>query len=182
MLPAFFLLASAEALLPVTLARPASAAPRPRIASPPRLMETTEDRIKAMVEGNKIFLFMKGSKLFPQCGFSNTAVQILNSYNVEYETFDVLADNAVRDGVKTCGAALGLCASSHPAPTCRRVVPGTRTGPPSHSATSRASLWAGATCSSRCTSRGSCPRWSRRLPRRSERACARRVASTLLAR
>ncbi|EOD15144.1 glutaredoxin, partial [Emiliania huxleyi CCMP1516] len=64
-------------------------------------METTEDRIKAMVEGNKIFLFMKGSKLFPQCGFSNTAVQILNSYNVEYETFDVLADNAVRDGVKT---------------------------------------------------------------------------------
>lgn len=59
-----------------------------------------KERIQAMVEGNKIFLFMKGSKLFPQCGFSNTAVQILNTCGIEYETFDVLSDNAIREGVK----------------------------------------------------------------------------------
>jgi len=60
----------------------------------------TEKQIKEMVDGNAIMLFMKGNKLFPQCGFSNTAVQILNSLNVEYETFDVLGDQTVREGVK----------------------------------------------------------------------------------
>jgi len=43
---------------------------------------------------------MKGSKLFPQCGFSNTAVQILNSYGIPFETVDVLADESIRSGVK----------------------------------------------------------------------------------
>ena len=48
----------------------------------------------------EVLLFMKGSKLFPQCGFSNTAVQILNAIDAPYETFDVLADFDVREGVK----------------------------------------------------------------------------------
>ena len=45
-------------------------------------------------------LFMKGNKLFPQCGFSNTAVQIMNAVNADFETFDVLSDNEIREGVK----------------------------------------------------------------------------------
>ena len=59
-----------------------------------------ETQIKGLVEKNQIMLFMKGNKLFPQCGFSNTAVQILNSLNVPYETCDVLADQNVREGIK----------------------------------------------------------------------------------
>ena len=43
---------------------------------------------------------MKGSKIFPQCGFSNTAVQILQSFGIDFETVDVLADESIRQGVK----------------------------------------------------------------------------------
>jgi len=49
------------------------------------------DKIKSMVADNKVMLFMKGSKLFPQCGFSNTAVSILRAVDAEFETFDVLS-------------------------------------------------------------------------------------------
>lgn len=62
--------------------------------------EATQERIKSLVEEHPILLFMKGSKLFPQCGFSNNAVQLLNSYGIEYHTVDVLADQAIREGVK----------------------------------------------------------------------------------
>ena len=53
-----------------------------------------------MVTKNPVMLFMKGNKMFPQCGFSNTAVQILQSYSIDFETCDVLSDEAVRNGVK----------------------------------------------------------------------------------
>ena len=43
---------------------------------------------------------MKGNKLMPQCGFSNNVVQILNSLGVAFETFDVLSDMEVRQGIK----------------------------------------------------------------------------------
>ncbi len=43
---------------------------------------------------------MKGTKLMPQCGFSNNVVQILNSLGVHFETFDVLADEEIRQGIK----------------------------------------------------------------------------------
>jgi monothiol glutaredoxin len=43
---------------------------------------------------------MKGSKLFPQCGFSNTATQILNSFNIDFHTVDVLSDEKIRQGIK----------------------------------------------------------------------------------
>ena len=46
-------------------------------------------------------LFMKGNKLFPQCGFSNTAVMIMKSITEDFETFDVLSDNEIREGIKT---------------------------------------------------------------------------------
>ena len=52
------------------------------------------------MDKNPVLLFMKGSKLFLQCGFSNTAVQILNSFNLKYETVEVLSDDSVRNVVK----------------------------------------------------------------------------------
>lgn len=60
----------------------------------------TEARIKQLIADNKIFVFMKGTKLMPQCGFSNNVVQILNSFGVPYETCDVLADPEIRQGIK----------------------------------------------------------------------------------
>jgi len=62
--------------------------------------EQTQERIKNLVDQYPVILFMKGSKIFPQCGFSNTAVQILNSFNINFHTVDVLSDDAVRQGVK----------------------------------------------------------------------------------
>eukprot|EP00977_Amphora_coffeiformis_P016485 scaffold5111_cov166-Amphora_coffeaeformis.AAC.5 len=62
--------------------------------------DATQSRIQELVDKNPVLLFMKGSKLFPQCGFSNTAVQILNSYGIPFETVDVLADESIRSGVK----------------------------------------------------------------------------------
>jgi len=59
-----------------------------------------KDRIDSLVSQEKIVVFMKGSKLMPQCGFSNNVVQILNSLGVPYATFDVLEDPAVRQGIK----------------------------------------------------------------------------------
>ncbi len=57
-------------------------------------------RIDRLVNDNKIMVFMKGSKLMPQCGFSNNVVQIINTLGVPYETFDVLADQEIRQGIK----------------------------------------------------------------------------------
>ena len=62
--------------------------------------EKTNERIDGLVKSNSVLLFMKGNKLFPQCGFSNTAVQILTTYGIDFETVDVLADDAVRQGIK----------------------------------------------------------------------------------
>lgn len=57
-------------------------------------------RIEQLIKDNKIMVFMKGSKLMPQCGFSNNVVQILNTLGVPYETTDVLADPEIRQGIK----------------------------------------------------------------------------------
>ncbi|MDJ0900238.1 MAG: Grx4 family monothiol glutaredoxin [Xenococcus sp. MO_188.B8] len=57
-------------------------------------------KIDQLVKNNKVLVFMKGSKLMPQCGFSNNVVQILNTLGVPYETVDVLADYEIRQGVK----------------------------------------------------------------------------------
>ena len=60
----------------------------------------TQARIEALIKSNKIMVFMKGNKLMPQCGFSNTVVQILNLLTVPFETFDVLSDPDIRQGIK----------------------------------------------------------------------------------
>lgn len=60
----------------------------------------TRARIQELVDNNNVLLFMKGSKFFPQCGFSDTATKILETFQVEYETVDVLADDTIREGIK----------------------------------------------------------------------------------
>ena len=52
------------------------------------------------VKNNDVFLFMKGTPDFPQCGFSGQVVQILNYLGVDYKSANVLADPALRDGIK----------------------------------------------------------------------------------
>lgn len=59
-----------------------------------------KQRFDSLVNQNKILVFMKGSKLMPQCGFSNNVVQMLNSLGVPFETIDVLADAEIRQGIK----------------------------------------------------------------------------------
>ncbi|MGE3771072.1 MAG: Grx4 family monothiol glutaredoxin [Bdellovibrionales bacterium] len=61
---------------------------------------TIIDRIKSEVKNNDVVLFMKGSKVFPQCGFSAQTVQILSLLGVEFKDIDVLADNMIRQGIK----------------------------------------------------------------------------------
>ncbi|GJN22644.1 hypothetical protein PR202_gb10232 [Eleusine coracana subsp. coracana] len=60
-------------------------------------MRATLDKV---VGSHKVVLFMKGTKDFPQCGFSHTVVQILRSLDVPFETLDVLANEALRQGLK----------------------------------------------------------------------------------
>jgi monothiol glutaredoxin len=64
------------------------------------MTETIHDRIGTLVRTTPVVLFMKGTPMFPQCGFSSTAVSILERLGVEFEGVDVLADPAIRQGVK----------------------------------------------------------------------------------
>ena len=57
-------------------------------------------KIDELVKNNKVMVFMKGSKLMPQCGFSNNVVQVLNTLGATYETYDVLTDPDIRQGIK----------------------------------------------------------------------------------
>src|SRR5213075_1493483 len=63
-------------------------------------MTDAKERIDALVKSNDVVLFMKGSALFPQCGFSSRAIAILDHLAVKYETVDVLQDPEIRAGIK----------------------------------------------------------------------------------
>ena len=63
-------------------------------------MTEAKERIDALVKSNDVVLFMKGTALFPQCGFSSRAVAILDHLGVPFETIDVLQDQEVRQGIK----------------------------------------------------------------------------------
>ena len=63
-------------------------------------MSDAQNRIAEIVKCNDIVLFMKGTALFPQCGFSSRAVAILDRVGATYETIDVLQDNEIRQGIK----------------------------------------------------------------------------------
>jgi len=64
------------------------------------MSSTTEERLTEIVNGNDVVLFMKGTPLFPQCGFSSKAVAILEHLGVEYSSVDVLQDMEIRSGIK----------------------------------------------------------------------------------
>jgi monothiol glutaredoxin len=63
-------------------------------------MSDAKERIQQLIEKNKVVLFMKGSKSFPQCGFSNAVVEVLKREGVPFETVNVLADPEIRAGIK----------------------------------------------------------------------------------
>lgn len=67
------------------------------------MSDATHDRIKKLLEDNAVVLFMKGTPDFPQCGFSNRAVQILQQEGKNFHAINVLADPEIRDGIKTYG-------------------------------------------------------------------------------
>ena len=58
------------------------------------------ERIETLISSSPVVVFMKGNKLMPQCGFSNNVVQILQSLGIPFETFDVLSDMEIRQGIK----------------------------------------------------------------------------------
>lgn len=64
------------------------------------MTDDPQARIDGLVKANDIVLFMKGSPLFPQCGFSSRAIAILNHLGAEFESVDVLQDQGVRQGIK----------------------------------------------------------------------------------
>jgi len=67
-------------------------------------MSDIQDTIRETVEKNRVVLFMKGTKNFPQCGFSSRAVEILKKVGAEFKDVNVLADPAIRQGIKEFSA------------------------------------------------------------------------------
>ena len=64
------------------------------------MTDDVQARIATAVESADVLLFMKGTPLFPQCGFSSRAIAILDHLGVEYATIDVLQDQGIRQGIK----------------------------------------------------------------------------------
>ena len=63
-------------------------------------MSDPHTRIAEIVKGADVVLFMKGTPLFPQCGFSSKAIAILEHLGVDYGSVDVLQDQEIRQGIK----------------------------------------------------------------------------------
>lgn len=59
-----------------------------------------KQRIQSMIDSQRVVLFMKGNKMFPQCGFSARVVQILKEAGADFKDVNVLTDPAVREGIK----------------------------------------------------------------------------------
>ncbi len=64
------------------------------------MSRNVQEEIKKAVTSHDIVLYMKGTPVFPQCGFSSTVVQILDYLGAEYESFNVLDDPEIRQGIK----------------------------------------------------------------------------------
>lgn len=62
--------------------------------------ETLRDRIQGIIDSNDVVLFMKGTKHFPQCGFSATVVEVLRRSGSDFQDVNVLEDPAIRQGIK----------------------------------------------------------------------------------
>ena len=63
--------------------------------------EETKNKIQKEIENEDVLLFMKGSPMFPQCGFSAATVQALQMAGVKFGSVDVLQDTEIREGIKT---------------------------------------------------------------------------------
>jgi len=63
-------------------------------------MPTAHDQIAEAVASNDVVLYMKGTPVFPQCGFSAAVVEVLTKLGVKFKAFDVLADADLRQGIK----------------------------------------------------------------------------------
>ena len=59
-----------------------------------------KEKIQALIDNNRVVLFMKGSADFPQCGFSGKVAHILRLCNVTYKDINVLEDPEIREGIK----------------------------------------------------------------------------------
>jgi len=79
---------------------PAPPAAPPRAPEPPPVIQDVDAHIDGIVKGNAVTLFMKGSPTSPMCGFSANAAGILQSYGASIHHVDVLADPAIRQGIK----------------------------------------------------------------------------------
>jgi monothiol glutaredoxin len=64
-------------------------------------MSDVQQKIAEQIKANKVLIYMKGNRNFPQCGFSAAVIDVFNHLNVPYETVDVLSDPEIRDGIKT---------------------------------------------------------------------------------
>jgi monothiol glutaredoxin len=62
--------------------------------------DTLQERIQGIIDSNDVVLFMKGTKHFPQCGFSATVVEVLRRSGSEFEDVNVLEDPDIRQGIK----------------------------------------------------------------------------------
>jgi len=67
---------------------------------PINLADPTHQKIDTLVKSNPVLLFMKGTRTFPQCGFSASVVGMLDELGASYETFNILEDSEVREGAK----------------------------------------------------------------------------------
>jgi len=73
---------------------------KPRCRKRRLTVSDAKSRIDDIVNKNDVVLFMKGTALFPQCGFSSRAIAILDRLGARYETVDVLQDPEIRQGIK----------------------------------------------------------------------------------
>ena len=64
-------------------------------------MTDVNDKIIQLNKSNEVVLYMKGNPTFPQCGFSSTVVQILKHIGVNFQSYDVLQDENLREGIKS---------------------------------------------------------------------------------
>ncbi|XP_001606689.1 glutaredoxin-3 [Nasonia vitripennis] len=67
---------------------------------PKKSQGNLEDRLKKLINQAPCMLFMKGNRDVPRCGFSRTIINLLNEHKADYQTFDILEDNEVREGLK----------------------------------------------------------------------------------
>jgi monothiol glutaredoxin len=64
------------------------------------LDDATKERIQTEVDGSDVLLFMKGTPVFPQCGFSAAVIQVLSHLQIKFSSVNVLEDPEIRDGIK----------------------------------------------------------------------------------